>query len=98
VSPFVDLSFEGPCARLTLKRPDKLNALDRPMIDALLDGARAIEASSEARVAILWGEGKAFCAGGDITAWGGLPPLEMWRDWTRAGHRASKPSHVFACP
>src|SRR5208337_2469783 len=21
-------------------------------------------------------------------AWGGLPPLEMWRDWTRAGHRA----------
>src|SRR5580658_11240438 len=88
MTAFVDLSFEGPCAHLTLKRPDKLNALDRPMIDALLDGARAIEASSEARVAILWGEGKAFCAGGDITAWGGLPPLEMWRDWTRAGHRA----------
>ena len=38
--------------------------------------------------AILYGEGKAFCAGGDIAAWGGLPPLEMWRDWTRAGHRA----------
>ena len=88
MSPFVELSFEGPCARLTLKRPDKLNALDRPMIDALLDGARAIEASPEARVAILSGEGKAFCAGGDIAAWGGLPPLEMWRDWTRAGHRA----------
>jgi enoyl-CoA hydratase len=88
VSSFVDLSFDGPCARLTLKRPDKLNALDRPMIDALLDGARAIEASPEARVAILSGEGKAFCAGGDIAAWGGLQPLEMWRDWTRAGHRA----------
>lgn len=88
MSPFVDLSFEGPCARLTLRRPDKLNALDRPMIDALHDAARAIEASSEARVAILSGEGKAFCAGGDIAAWGGLPPLEMWRDWTRAGHRA----------
>ena len=73
---------------LTLKRPDKLNALDRPMIDALLDGARSIEASREARVAILSGEGKAFCAGGDIAAWGSLPPLEMWRDWTRAGHRA----------
>jgi enoyl-CoA hydratase len=88
VSAFVDLSFDGPCARLTLKRPDKLNALDRPMIDALLDGARAIEASPEARVAILSAEGKAFCAGGDIAAWGGLQPLEMWRDWTRAGHRA----------
>jgi enoyl-CoA hydratase/carnithine racemase len=88
VSGFVDLAFDGACAKLTLKRPDKLNALDRPMIDALIDAARAIEASKEARVAILSGEGKAFCAGGDIAAWGGLPPLEMWRDWTRAGHRA----------
>ena len=58
------------------------------MIDALAEAARAIDASTEARVAILSGEGKAFCAGGDIAAWGGLPPLEMWRDWTRAGHRA----------
>jgi enoyl-CoA hydratase len=88
VSPFVELGFEGPLARLTLKRADKLNALDRAMIDALADAARAIDASSEARVAILSGKGKAFCAGGDIGAWGGLPPLEMWRDWTRAGHRA----------
>jgi enoyl-CoA hydratase len=88
VSPFVDLTFDGPCAMLTFKRPEKLNALDRPMIDALLAGALAIEASNQARVAILSGEGKAFCAGGDIAAWGGLPPLEMWRDWTRAGHRA----------
>jgi enoyl-CoA hydratase len=88
VSPFVHLAFEGPLARLTLKRADKLNALDRAMIDGLADAARAIDASPEARVAIISGEGKAFCAGGDIAAWGALPPLDMWRDWTRAGHRA----------
>ena len=88
MSAYVELAFEGPCARLTLRRADKLNALDRAMVDALFDAARAIEASPEARVAILTGEGKAFCAGGDIAAWGGLPPLDMWRDWTRAGHRA----------
>jgi len=88
VSPFVELNVEGACAKLMLKRPDKLNALDRPMIDALLEAARAIEAAAQVRVAILSGEGKAFCAGGDIAAWSGLPPLEMWRDWTRAGHRA----------
>ena len=88
MSPFVELAFEGALARLTMKRADKLNALDRAMVDALGEAARAIESSQDARVAILSGEGKAFCAGGDIAAWGGLPALEMWRDWTRAGHRA----------
>jgi enoyl-CoA hydratase len=88
MSSHVDLAFEGPLARLTLRRADKLNALDRAMIDALGRAARAIDAAAEIRVAILSGEGKVFCAGGDIAAWAGLPPLEMWRDWTRAGHRA----------
>jgi enoyl-CoA hydratase len=88
LSPFVELTFEGPIAQIALRRPDKLNALDRDMVEALAEAARAIEASREVRAAILSGEGKAFCAGGDIAAWGGLPPLEMWRDWTRAGHRA----------
>ena len=41
MSPFVELGFEGPLARLTLKRADKLNALDRAMIDALADAALA---------------------------------------------------------
>ncbi len=88
MSPFVELTFEGPLARIALKRADKLNALDGAMIEALAECARAIDASRDTRVAILTGEGKAFCAGGDIAAWGGLPALDMWRDWTRAGHRA----------
>ena len=88
MSEYVHLAFEGVLARLTLKRGDKLNALDGAMIEALGDAARKIDAHAEARVAILSGEGKAFCAGGDIAAWGELPPLEMWRSWTRAGHRA----------
>lgn len=86
-SPHIRLRFDGPLARITLARADKLNALDRAMIDALHDAARAIDDAATVRVAILSGEGKAFCAGGDIAAWSGLPPLAM-RDWTRAGHRA----------
>jgi enoyl-CoA hydratase len=80
VSPFVELDLEGACAKLTLTRPDKLNALDRLMIDALIEAARAIEAAPKARVAILSGECKAFCAGGQIAEWSGFPPLEMRRD------------------
>ncbi len=88
MSAYVQLAFDGPVALITLTRADKLNALDRAMVVALAEAAEAIEASNDARVAILAGEGKAFCAGGDIAAWGGLPPLDMWRDWTRTGHRA----------
>ena len=88
MSEFVTLTFEGEIAHLTLCRREKLNSLDLPMITALHKAALDIEASRETRVAILSGEGKAFCAGGDIAAWGGLPALDMWRDWTRAGHRA----------
>ncbi len=88
MSAHVDLTFDGSLARLTLRRADKLNALDRAMIDALREAAQRIDAAAEIRAAILSGEGKAFSAGGDIGAWAGLPPLEMWRDWTRAGHRA----------
>jgi enoyl-CoA hydratase/carnithine racemase len=85
---FVRLEKAGHIATITLTRPEKLNALDRPMIDALHAIALEIDRDAEVRVAILTGEGKAFCAGGDIAAWGGLAPIEMWRDWTRAGHRA----------
>src|ERR1700722_9363035 len=84
----VRLTFDGPIARLTLKRPEKLNALDRALIVALARAAEAIDEARDVRAAILFGEGKAFSAGGDISAWSDLPPLEMWRDWTRLGHRA----------
>lgn len=84
----VKLEIEGGVARITLTRPEKLNALDMGMIEALVAAADAIEADAALRVAILTGEGKAFCAGGDIAAWGGLEPLDMWRHWVRAGHRA----------
>ena len=88
MSQHVALTIEGHIARITLRRAEKLNALDRAMIVALANAAEAIEADRAVRVAILSGEGRAFCAGGDIAAWAGLPPLEMWRDWTRLGHRA----------
>jgi enoyl-CoA hydratase len=87
MSPHVSLTIEGPLARLTLRRPAKANALDRAMLVALAEAVVAIEAEPSVRVAIIAGEGKAFCAGGDITAWAGLPALDMWRDWTRLGHR-----------
>ena len=87
MSDAVRFTMEGPLALITLARPDKLNALDGGMIAALGKAADRIDGDRALRAAIITGEGKAFCAGGDIAAWGGLEPLDMWRDWVRAGHR-----------
>ncbi len=56
----------GPVLRLTLSRPEKRNAFDEPMIEAL--EAEAVRAAEEdaVRVVILDGDGPTFCAGADI--------------------------------
>ena len=85
--PRLDLALDGPIARLTIRRADKLNALDAAMVDALIPLCRQIE-RSDARVVILTGEGKAFCAGGDITAWRESGAEAFGRHWVRDGHAA----------
>lgn len=83
----ISLSFDSSVAHLKLCRGDKLNALDADMIDGLLTICRQID-RSDARVVILTGEGKAFCAGGDIAAWSSLSPDDFGRRWLRDGHQA----------
>ena len=56
-------------ASITLRRPEKFNALDIPMLDALNACLDQAEAADAVRVVLLRGEGKGFCAGGDIDAW-----------------------------
>lgn len=88
VDPRLDLRIKAGIARLTIRRPDKLNALDAEMVDGLLPLCRRIE-RSDARVVILTGEGdRSFCAGGDIAAWSQLPAEEFSRRWLRDGHAA----------
>lgn len=52
---------------LTLNRPEKLNALDQPMVDALHTALRYYEPNPDVRAVILTGAGeRAFAAGADI--------------------------------
>ena len=81
------LEVTGGIASLVLNRPEKLNALDAGMVDSLAARCREIE-RSDARVVILSGAGKAFCAGGDIAAWSGETPDAFGRHWVRDGHQA----------
>ncbi|WP_127145556.1 enoyl-CoA hydratase/isomerase family protein [Pelagibacterium montanilacus] len=84
--PRIGLSLEGHIAILTFARPDKLNAFDLDMLRALSEACDAAEASS-ARALVLTGSGKAFSAGGDITAWAAMAPNAFGHDWVRMGHR-----------
>lgn len=62
----IDLAIDGAVAEITLNAPDKLNALS---LEALrrLDDSYAEAAASGVRALVLRGEGRAFCAGRDIT-------------------------------
>ena len=52
--------------RLTLNRPDKLNAIDLPMLDELIEALQSAEQSPEVRAIVIGGAGRSFCAGADI--------------------------------
>src|SRR5260370_4806644 len=59
------LEITGNLATITLNRPEKRNAISTQMMAELQTALDAIE-KSHARVAIVTGSGKAFCAGMDL--------------------------------
>ena len=60
-------------ARLTLQRPDVLNAVNLQMRDELWSAFEAFRDDPDARVLILRGAGRAFSAGADISEFGTTP-------------------------
>jgi enoyl-CoA hydratase/carnithine racemase len=63
----IRLGLDGRIAQLTLARPDKLNALDPPMLEELLDALERV-GRSPASALVLAATGRAFCAGVDLAS------------------------------
>ena len=61
----LDLESNG-IARIRLNRPDASNGMDVPFLQALHAAILRVHSEPTARVAILSGEGRHFCAGGDV--------------------------------
>ena len=59
----IDFTADGPIARITLNRPDRLNSFTAEMHGELRD---ALASLGEARVVVLTGAGRGFCAGQDL--------------------------------
>jgi enoyl-CoA hydratase/carnithine racemase len=72
----------GPICRLTLNRPERLNALNVRIGVELLHALEACDRDSGVRLVILTGAGRAFCAGDDL----------------RGMSEPGEPDHRFADP
>jgi enoyl-CoA hydratase/carnithine racemase len=63
----VTVDVDGAVAHVRLNRPDKLNALDTAMFEGLVSAGRRLMYEPEIRAVVISGNGRAFCAGLDLS-------------------------------
>lgn len=73
----VSFNLVDGVADVRLNRPDKMNALDMPMLEALAAAPARLAATPGVRAVVLSGEGRGFCAGLDMQTMGGLAGAEL---------------------
>ena len=74
-----DIELDAPhpgVTRITLNRPEKLNALTTGLVEGLHAALDAIAADNVCRVVVLTGAGRGFCAGLDLGGYGSAPHTE----------------------
>lgn len=68
MSDRVTYAIDGGVADVRLNRPEKINALDPAMFEALVEVGEALKADRSVRAVVLSGEGRGFCAGLDFAS------------------------------
>lgn len=66
VGPHIQVERDGPVRVVRLDRPDDLNATNHLLHQGIAELFPQLDADAGARVAVLTGNGRAFCAGGDF--------------------------------
>ena len=66
----IRVGIEGGVMTVTLNRPEKLNAMNRPMLEEIIQAVDMADADDAVRAVVFTGEGRAFCAGADLSAGG----------------------------
>jgi len=79
----IHLDNEG-VADVRLNRADKMNALDSAMIEGILAAQDQLRAEPRLRAVVLHGEGRAFCAGLDLSRFRSMAAEETGRGYTLA--------------
>lgn len=73
-NPVVLIKNHDAVRVVRMNRPNKLNALNTELTQALLDELSAAESDDSVRAVVLTGEGRAFCAGADLSEFKDLTP------------------------
>jgi len=68
--PAVRITREGDVLKLVLNRPEQRNAFSMAMRDGLAEGLHLLAADARFTKAIISGEGRCFCTGGDLEEFG----------------------------
>ena len=76
----VRLEKDGHVTTVIHSRAETRNAMDPDSADALVEAFLAFEDDDDAYVAVLWGEGGAFCAGWDLKYVAGVSPASLQRE------------------
>ena len=87
-SDILQVEVSDYIAVVTMNRPP-VNALDRPMRNAIIAAFDEISEREDVRVAILTGNGRAFCAGADLRARPNLAVKDAFHDHNRATRETS---------
>lgn len=78
----------GGVARITLNRPDRLNAISPELLEDLDRACAAVESDAGVRVVTLSAAGRTFCAGADLRAVKELSPdAQRWDGFMGRWHR-----------
>ena len=74
----VTVEIENHIAEVTLNRPEKHNAVDLAMFEALIDAGETLAQNKDVRAVVMQGAGDNFCAGIDLSVFqdGGLDGLD----------------------
>jgi enoyl-CoA hydratase/carnithine racemase len=85
----LQVSVDGPTARIELARPTKLNPLSVRTLDELVGAAQWMNEQPGLKVVVVAGQGRAFCAGSDLASVGGAEAGDDPRHAADAGRRMS---------
>lgn len=66
----IQLEVKDNIGVLKFNRPEQLNAMNRQMMDEIVEGIHRLNANDDCAVAVIRGEGRAFMAGADIKEYG----------------------------